>query len=219
MSLSQHVWCSICLLWASWNNSAERSNLALSCSILFSQISIKELCQSWVVLSGTSRRLLFPLRPLFSCLSFSAFVFSLFFWTSVTLSGSSDSLGETFTLGSEVKVELPSIAILDRSMQSPCPITSFKMLKQGKPSLIFLIPASPVEWVHCVNCLYSLSRFCCHFFTCWSVPWLSGHFFIQRIDIVPNFDCFSLWSSSQLTEFGGPCFKKFAVLPQYSLQT
>ena len=36
--------CSICLLWASRNISADRSNLALSCSILFSHISIKELC-------------------------------------------------------------------------------------------------------------------------------------------------------------------------------
>ena len=36
--------CSICLLWASPNISADRSNLALSCSILFSHISIKELC-------------------------------------------------------------------------------------------------------------------------------------------------------------------------------
>ena len=36
--------CSICLLWASRHISADRSNLALSCSILFSHISIKELC-------------------------------------------------------------------------------------------------------------------------------------------------------------------------------
>ena len=36
--------CSICLLWVSQNISVDRSNLALSCSILFSHISIKELC-------------------------------------------------------------------------------------------------------------------------------------------------------------------------------
>ena len=36
--------CSICLLWASRNISVDRSNLALSCSILFSHISTKELC-------------------------------------------------------------------------------------------------------------------------------------------------------------------------------
>ena len=107
--------CSICLFWASWNIFAERSNLALSCSILFSHISIKELCQSLVVLSEMSRRLLLPLRPLFSC-SFSAFLFSLLFWTPVTASAGSDSSRETFTLSlcevsftlvSEVKVRTP----------------------------------------------------------------------------------------------------------------
>ena len=49
-------------------------------------------------LSGTSCRLLLPLCPLFSCLVSSAFLFTLLFWTSVTLSGGSDSLRETFTL-------------------------------------------------------------------------------------------------------------------------
>ena len=53
-------------------------------------------------------------------------------WTSVTSSGGSDSLSfceASFTLGSEVKVELPLIAILDGSMLSWCPITSSKMSK------------------------------------------------------------------------------------------
>ena len=72
-----------------------RSNLALSCSILFSNISIKELCQSGVVLS----RLSFLRR--------------------------SDSWRETFTLliceasltlGSEVKVVTHLIAVLDGSI-------------------------------------------------------------------------------------------------------
>ena len=98
--------CSICLFWASWNISAERSNLALSCSILFSHISIKELCQSWVVISEISRRLLLPLRPLVSC-SFSAFLFSLLFWTPVTSSAGSDSSRETFTLSLCVYTRTP----------------------------------------------------------------------------------------------------------------
>lgn len=68
-----HLVCSICILWASRYISVELSNLALSCSMLRSHISMNLVRHSALLLG--SSRLFFPLRPDFPGFS-AAFLFT-----------------------------------------------------------------------------------------------------------------------------------------------
>ena len=129
--------------WASRNISADRSNLALSCSILFSHISIKELCM-----------------PIWSR------TFSPFFTQDV-------EIGEVFfnflnSIFHSRARSLPELLEFTRTLDSAA---------VSSPAVAF---SGFLD-----TFLYTKNRY------------------------RSTFLFFSLWNSPQLTEFGGPRFKKF----------